>query len=55
MVERPGARHQRRHRQAVGEAERLVPRGFRRGAGGCSDALRAGEGDDRALVMLWRG
>ena len=32
----------------------LVPRGFRRGARRLVDALRAGEGDDRAVVMIWR-
>jgi Stage II sporulation protein E (SpoIIE) len=38
----------------LGEAERLVPRGFE---GGCAQLLRrvaAGEGDDRGVVLIWR-
>jgi len=54
MVERPGRDINVGIDKLLGEAERLVPRGFRRGARRLLDALRAGEGDDRALVMLWR-
>jgi serine phosphatase RsbU (regulator of sigma subunit) len=38
----------------LGEAERLVPHGFRDGARQLIDAVAVGEGDDRALVLLWR-
>ena len=38
----------------LGEAERLVTRGFRHGARRLIDAVAAGDGDDRALVLIWR-
>ncbi|MGN6522613.1 MAG: PP2C family protein-serine/threonine phosphatase [Actinomycetes bacterium] len=38
----------------LGEAERLVTRGFRHGARKLIDAVASGESDDRALVLLWR-
>ena len=38
----------------LGEAERLVPRGFRHGAHHLVDAVATGENDDRALLLLWR-
>jgi serine phosphatase RsbU (regulator of sigma subunit) len=38
----------------IGEAERLVPRGFDEGASRLIDAVAPGGADDRALVMLWR-
>jgi hypothetical protein len=38
----------------LGEAERLVTKGFRNGARRLIDAVAAGEGDDRALVLIWR-
>ena len=38
----------------LGEAERLVTRGFRHGARQLIDAVAAGDGDDRALVLIWR-
>ncbi|HEY5031776.1 MAG TPA: PP2C family protein-serine/threonine phosphatase [Actinomycetes bacterium] len=55
LVERPGQDITIGIDKLLGEAERLVPRGFRRGARRLIDALRTGESDDRALVMLWRG
>ncbi len=54
LVERPGRDITVGIDRLLGEAERLVPKGFRRGARRLLDALRTGEGDDRALVMLWR-
>jgi hypothetical protein len=54
LVERPGRDITVGIDKLLGEAERLVPKGFRRGARRLLDALRTGEGDDRALVMLWR-
>ena len=38
----------------LGEAERLVTKGFRHGARRLIDAVAAGGGDDRALVLIWR-
>jgi hypothetical protein len=38
----------------LGEAERLVTKGFRHGAHELVDRVGAGETDDRALVLLWR-
>lgn len=38
----------------LGAAERLVSHGFAGGAARLSSAARAGESDDRAVVLLWR-
>jgi serine phosphatase RsbU (regulator of sigma subunit) len=38
----------------VGQAERVMTQGFRGGAAKIMDGVRSGEGDDRALVLLWR-
>jgi len=38
----------------LGEAERLVTKGFRHGARKLIDAVSLTESDDRALVLLWR-
>jgi serine phosphatase RsbU (regulator of sigma subunit) len=38
----------------VGEAERLIPRGFTGGAERLVDAVAPRASDDRALVLLWR-
>lgn len=55
LVEKPGRDISVGIDKLLGEAERLVPRGFsRRGARRLVDAVRTGEGDDRALVLLWR-
>jgi Stage II sporulation protein E (SpoIIE) len=54
LVERPGQDITVGIDKLLGEAERLVPRGFRRGARRLIDALRTGESDDRALIMIWR-
>jgi serine phosphatase RsbU (regulator of sigma subunit) len=54
LIERPGRDINVGIDKLLGEAERLVPRGFRRGARRLLDALRTGESDDRAVVMIWR-
>ena len=54
LVEVPGRDLEVGIDKLLGEAERLVPRGF---AGGCDELLRrvaAGEADDRGVVMVWR-
>ena len=38
----------------LGEAERLVSRGFAGGAARICAAALAGETDDRAVVLIWR-
>ena len=38
----------------IGAAERVMTGGFAGGAQRIVDAARAGEGDDRALVLIWR-
>jgi len=54
LVERPGRDINVGIDRLLGEAERMVPKGFRRGARRLLEALRAQENDDRALVLLWR-
>jgi len=39
----------------LGSAERLLPAGFSGGAKGLAAQGRAGDSDDRAVVMIWRG
>ncbi|MCW2776708.1 MAG: serine phosphatase [Frankiales bacterium] len=54
LVEVPGRDLELGIDKLLGEAERLVPRGF---PGGCDlllDRVAAGEGDDRGVVMVWR-
>lgn len=55
LVETPGRDLTLGIDRLMGEAERLVRRGgFRGGADRIVDGTRAGENDDRALVLLWR-
>ncbi len=54
LVEQPGREIDDGIDKLLGEAERLVPRGFRKGAKRLVDAVAAGGADDRALVLLWR-
>lgn len=54
LVERPGRDIDVGIDKLLGEAERLVPKGFRRGARRLVDAVHTGESDDRALVLVWR-
>ncbi|MCU1691303.1 MAG: serine phosphatase [Frankiales bacterium] len=54
LVEVPGRDLELGIDKLLGEAERLVPRGF---TGGCDELLlrvAAGEGDDRGVVLVWR-
>jgi serine phosphatase RsbU (regulator of sigma subunit) len=37
----------------VGQAERVITSGFRGAAAKIMDGVRSGEGDDRALVLIW--
>jgi len=54
LVERPGQDIDVGIDRLLGQAERLVPQGFRRGARRLVDAVWSGEVDDRALVLVWR-
>jgi serine phosphatase RsbU (regulator of sigma subunit) len=38
----------------VGQADRVMTMGFRRAAARIMDGVRSGDGDDRALVLIWR-
>ena len=38
----------------IGEAERLVPRGFAGGGEVLVNRVSAGSSDDRGLVLVWR-
>jgi serine phosphatase RsbU (regulator of sigma subunit) len=54
LVEVPGADIDVGIDRLLGQAERLVPKGFRRGARRLMDSLAVGHDDDRAIVLLWR-
>ena len=54
LVEKPGRDLSLGIDRLLGEAERLVTRGFRPGAQELVQQVDAGEADDRALVLLWR-
>ena len=54
LVETPGRDLSWGIDRLVGEAERLVTSGFRHGAHALVDAVGVGEGDDRALLLIWR-
>ncbi|MDP9398396.1 MAG: serine/threonine-protein phosphatase, partial [Actinomycetota bacterium] len=54
LVEKPGRDLSLGIDRLLGEAERLVTRGFRPGARELVQQVDAGEADDRALVLLWR-
>lgn len=54
LVEKPGRDLSLGIDRLLGEAERLVTRGFRPGARELVQRVDAGEADDRALVLLWR-
>ena len=54
LIETPGRDIDEGIDRLLGAAERLVTRGFRHGARWLIDAVRQGDTDDRALVMLWR-
>ena len=54
LIERPGQDLDVGIDKLLGEAERLVTRGFRHGAGKLIDKVAATHNDDRAVVLLWR-
>ncbi|HTY72277.1 MAG TPA: PP2C family protein-serine/threonine phosphatase [Actinomycetes bacterium] len=54
LVETPGADIEVGIDRLLGQAEHLVPRGFRRGARRLLDSVSVGHDDDRAIVLLWR-
>ena len=54
LVEVPGRDLEVGIDKLLGEAERLVPRGFRGGCDVLLERVAAGEGDDRGVVIVWR-
>lgn len=54
VVETPGRDLDTGIDRMLGHAERLVQDGFSGGAGRIVEQARAGENDDRALVLIWR-
>ena len=54
LVEKPGQDIAVGLDKLLGEAERLVTRGFRSGAGKLIDRVAAAHNDDRAVVLIWR-
>ncbi|MCW2902635.1 MAG: protein serine/threonine phosphatase [Streptosporangiaceae bacterium] len=54
LVETPGRDLDAGIDRLVGEAERLVPQGFRQGAKELVETMAAARDDDCALVLIWR-
>lgn len=54
LVEKPGQDMAVGIDKLLGEAERLVTRGFRHGARKLLDRVAAAHNDDRAVVLVWR-
>ena len=54
LIETPGSDLSVGIDKLLGEAERLVTKGFRHGARKLIDAVAARTYDDRALVLIWR-
>jgi hypothetical protein len=54
LIEEPGRDIGAGIDRLLGEAERLIPHGFRQGAARLIDVTDRGETDDRALVLIWR-
>ncbi|MBO2445744.1 serine/threonine-protein phosphatase [Actinomadura barringtoniae] len=54
LVEMPGRDLDAGIDRLLGEAERLVPEGFRKGAKELVEAMAAARDDDCALVLIWR-
>jgi hypothetical protein len=54
LIETPGQDLEVGIDKLVGEAERLVTRGFRHGARKLIDRVAAAHNDDRAVVLIWR-
>ncbi len=55
LIEKPGQDMDVGIDRLLGEAERLVTRGFRHGARKLLDRVAAAHNDDRAVVLIWRG
>jgi len=54
LIEKPGQDIAVGIDKLLGEAERLVTRGFRHGARKLIDRVAAAHNDDRAVVLIWR-
>ncbi|WP_344981135.1 PP2C family protein-serine/threonine phosphatase [Streptosporangium fragile] len=54
LIEQPGRDIDAGLDRLLGEAERLVPSGFRDGARNLVTSMSAGHNDDCALVLIWR-
>jgi len=54
LIEKPGQDISVGIDKLLGEAERLVTRGFRHGARKLIDRVAAAHNDDRAVVLIWR-
>ena len=54
LIEKPGQDIAVGIDKLLGEAERLVTKGFRRGARKLIDRVAAAHNDDRAVVLIWR-
>ena len=54
LIEKPGQDLSMGIDRLLGEAERLVTRGFRHGARKLIDRVAAAHNDDRAVVLIWR-
>jgi hypothetical protein len=54
LIEKPGQDISVGIDRLLGQAERLVTRGFRHGAGKLIDRVAAAHNDDRAVVLVWR-
>lgn len=54
LIERPGQDISVGIDRLLGEAERLVTKGFRHGARKLIDRVAAAHNDDRAVVLIWR-
>jgi hypothetical protein len=54
LIEKPGQDIEVGIDKLLGEAERLVTKGFRHGARKLIDRVAAAVNDDRALVLIWR-
>lgn len=55
LIEKPGQDIEVGIDKLLGEAERLVTKGFRHGARKLIDKVAAAHNDDRAVVFIWRG
>ena len=54
LIEQPGQDIEVGIDKLLGEAERLVTKGFRHGARKLIDRVAAAHNDDRAVVLIWR-